>query len=99
MDNNLLHIIKKPLVTERATNLKALANQYVFRVALGSSKSDIKRAVQDLFKVKVTAVRTMRVQGKFRRMGNSAGAYRPEWKKAIVSVQAGQEIKVLEEAQ
>jgi large subunit ribosomal protein L23 len=96
---NLLHIIKKPLITERATNLKALHNQYVFKVAPNSSKGDIKRAVEDLFKVKVTSVRTMKVHGKFRRMGNSAGAYRPDWKKAIVSLQAGQEIKILEEAQ
>jgi large subunit ribosomal protein L23 len=97
--NNLLQIIKKPLVTERATNLKALLNQYVFKVAPGASKGDIKRAVEELFKVKVTAVRTLRVHGKFRRMGNSAGAYRPDWKKAIVSVQPGQEIKILEDAQ
>jgi large subunit ribosomal protein L23 len=95
--NHLLQIIKKPLVTERATNLKAL-NQYVFKVATGASKGDIKRVVEDLFKVKVTRVRTMRVKGKFRRMGNTAGAYRPDWKKAIVSVQPGQEIKILEEA-
>jgi large subunit ribosomal protein L23 len=97
--DNLLHIIKKPLVTERATNLKALVNQYVFRVALGATKGDIKRAIEELFKVKVTGVHTMRVLGKFRRMGNSAGAYRPDWKKAIVSVQKGQEIKVFEETQ
>ena len=96
--SSVLQVIKKALVTERATNLKAQANQYVFRVALGSTKGDIKRAVEELFKVKVTGVHTMRVRGKFRRMGNSAGAYRPDWKKAIVSVQTGQEIKVLEEA-
>jgi large subunit ribosomal protein L23 len=95
--NNLLEIIKKPLVTERATNLKALLNQYVFKVAPNASKGDIKRAVEELFKVNVTNVRTMRVLGKFRRMGSSAGAYKPDWKKAIVSVKSGQEIKTLEE--
>jgi large subunit ribosomal protein L23 len=97
--DHLLQIIKKPLITERATNLKADVNQYVFQVALNASKGDIKRAVENLFKVKVTAVRTMHVRGKFRRMGNTAGAYRPDWKKAIISVQSGQEIKVLEEGQ
>ena len=96
---NVLQIIKKPLVTERATNLKAWVNQYVFRVATKATKGDIRRAVEELFKVKVTGVHTMRVRGKFRRMGNSAGAYRPDWKKAIVSIQPGQEIKILEEAQ
>jgi large subunit ribosomal protein L23 len=77
--------------------MKALMNKYVFRVALTSSKGDIKQAVEELFKVNVTAVHTMRVLGKFRRMGNAAGAYKPDWKKAIVTVKAGQEIKPLEE--
>jgi large subunit ribosomal protein L23 len=95
--SHLLQIIKKPLVTERATNLKAMSNQYVFKVASGASKGDIKRAIEDLFKVDVTNVRTMVVGGKFRRMGNNAGAYRPDWKKAIVSVKTGQEIKIAEE--
>ncbi len=93
----LFKIIKRPIVTERATNLKALANQYVFRVARESTKHDIKRAVQDLFKVKVTKVNTMMVGGKMRRMGNAPASHRPDWKKAVVTVQAGQEIKILEE--
>ena len=97
--NNLFQIIKRPLVTERATNLKASFNQYVFRVAPEASKRDIKHAIEQLFKVKVMGVNTLRVQGKFRRMGNAPGAHRPEWKKAIVTVQAGQEIKALEEGQ
>jgi large subunit ribosomal protein L23 len=97
--SHLLQIIKKPLITERATNLKALHNQYVFKVAPDSSKGDIRLAIEELFKVKVTDVRTMRVHGKFRRMGKSSGAYRPDWKKAIVSIQKGQEIKILEEGQ
>jgi large subunit ribosomal protein L23 len=96
---NLFSIIKRPLVTERATNLKAKANQYVFRVAPKASKGDIKHAVEQLFKVKVLGVNTMRVGGKFRRMGNAPGSHRPDWKKAIVSVQQGQEIKILEEGQ
>src|SRR5262245_45155398 len=99
MMENLLQIIKKHLVTERATLLKAQANQYVFRVASKASKGDIKRAIEMLFKVDVTKVRTLNQRGKFRRMGNSPGANRPDWKKAIVSVKAGQEIKIGEEAQ
>ncbi len=96
---NVLAIIKRPVVTERATNLKALSNQYLFRVAPNASKRDIKFAVEKLFKVKVLGVNTMRVKGKFRRMGNAPGAYRPDWKKAIVTLPQGQEIKVLEEGQ
>ena len=97
--DNLFQIIKKPLVTERATNLKAQVNQYVFRVARQATKHDIRRAVQELFKVKVLGVNTIHVRGKFRRTGNSRGSYRPDWKKAIVTIQTGQEIKTLEEGQ
>jgi len=95
--NSALSIIQRALITERATNLKADVNQYVFRVATGASKSDIKAAIEQLFKVEVLSVNTMRVHGKFRRMGSSRGAYRPDWKKAIVALKAGQEIRVGEE--
>jgi len=92
-----LSIIERPLITERATTLKALCNQYVFRVASGASKGDIKKAIEQLFKVNVVSVNTMRVHGKFRRMGAARGAYRPDWKKAIVSLKAGQEIRAGED--
>jgi large subunit ribosomal protein L23 len=95
--NSALSIIQRPLITERATNLKALCNQYVFRVAAGSTKRDIKLAVEQLFKVQVLSVNTMRVHGKFRRLGAAHGAYRPDWKKAVVSLMPGQEIRVGEE--
>ena len=95
--DSYFNIIQKPLITERATALKALSNQYVFRVATGATKQDIKTAIQQLFKVTVLSVNTMRVHGKFRRMGSSRGAYRPDWKKAIVTLKAGQEIRPGEE--
>jgi len=85
--SSALAIIHRPLVTERATNLKATGNQYVFRVASGATKNDIKAAIEQLFKVHVLSVNTMRVHG----------AYRPDWKKAIVSLKPGQEIRVGEE--
>ena len=95
--DDLFQIIEKPLLTERATALKAQANQYTFRVAPQATKRDIKRAIQEFFKVKVLGVNTLHVRGKFRRMGKSRGAYRPDWKKAVVTIQPGQEIKTLEE--
>src|SRR4051794_34863402 len=95
--NSFLSIIQKPLITERATNLKALSNQYVFRVAMGATKSDIKTAIEQLFKVTVVSVNTTHVHGKFRRMGGARGAYRPDWKKAFVTLKAGQEIRAGEE--
>jgi large subunit ribosomal protein L23 len=92
-----LTILKKPLITERATALKAASNQYVFRVAPHAGKQEIKQAIEDLFKVKVLGVNTMNVRGKYRRMGQAPGAYRPSWKKAIVSVKPGQEIRYMDE--
>ena len=96
--NFAMNIIQKPLITERATSLKALANQYVFRVASGASKRDIKLAIEQLFKVQVLSVNTMNVHGKFRRLGGARGAYRPDWKKAIIALKPGQEIRVGEES-
>ena len=96
--NSAMNVLQKPLITERASNLKASANQYVFRVASGATKRDIKLAVEQLFKVQVISVNTMNVHGKFRRLGASRGAYRADWKKAIVGLKAGQEIRVGEEA-
>ena len=96
--DSFVSIIQKPLITERATSLKALANQYVFRVAPGASKRDIKLAIEELFKVDVLSVNTMHVRGKFRRQGGARGAYRSDWKKAIVALKAGQEIRIGEEA-
>ncbi len=92
-----LSLLKKPLITERATALKAASNQYVFRVAANAGKQEIKQVVEDLFKVKVLGVNTMNVRGKYRRMGQAPGAYRPSWKKAIVAVKAGQEIRYMDE--
>jgi large subunit ribosomal protein L23 len=97
--DNIFQIIQRPLVTERATNLKALSNQYVFRVSPHASKGDIKRAVEQLFKVKVVGVNTLNATGKYRRMGNAPGSHRPDWKKAFVTLAKGQEIKILEEGQ
>ena len=95
--NSIFEVIERPLITERATQLKS-ANQYVFRVAASANKQEIRSAVEQLFKVKVTGINTLHVRGKFRRMGAARGAYRPGWKKAIVTVQKGQEIKILDES-
>lgn len=89
-------IIKRPLITEKATILKEKENKYQFMVDKDATKGQIKQAVQELFKVKVEGVHTAIVPGKLRRMGAHAG-YRSDWKKAIVKVQKGQEIKMVEE--
>ena len=85
-------IIRRPVITEKGLNAKAedakskggpKSGQLVFEVARGASKTEIKEAVQAIFKVKVAAVRTSIFQGKERRRGKFAG-YRPDWKKAYV---------------
>jgi large subunit ribosomal protein L23 len=87
----------RPLLTERGATNQEKYNQYVFEAALGASKTDIKQAVEALFKVEVEKVRTMIVPGKFRRFGR-AGGMRPDWKKAIVTVAKGQKIDFVQKA-
>lgn len=97
MERNVFTIIRRPLLTERSTFLKEKFNQYQFEVARDASKGEIKRAVQEAFKVKVSGVRTMNVPGKQRRMGRTTG-FRSDWKKATVTLQKGQKIELVEEA-
>jgi len=77
-------IIIKPIITER-TSLLMEEDKYTFQVAVNANKIQIKDAVEELFDVKVAKVRTMRMQGKMKRMGVHVGR-RPSWKKAIVSL-------------
>jgi len=96
-DLKLYSQIVRPVLTERSTQLKEKFNQYVFEVALVSSKTDIKRAVEQLFKVTVERVRTMRVPGKYRRYGRGGG-YRSDWKKAVVTLKKGDAIDLVEQS-
>jgi len=92
-----LEIIRKPLVTEKVTRLQEKLNQYVFEVAPSSNKLEIKRAVEERFKVKVTKVRTINVSGKMKSLGRFTGR-RPDWKKAIVTLASGEKIELFEGA-
>lgn len=83
-------IIKRPVVTER-TLLDTEEGKYTFEVDRRANKFQIKQAVQELFRVRVDKVNTMRIPGKMRRMGVFQGPT-PEWKKAIVKLAAGDEI-------
>ena len=84
-------IIKYPSITEKNTRLRADQNKYVFEVALKADKIEIKEAVQKLFNVEVVAVNTVVMKGKEKRSGRNVG-FRPDRKKAIVKIKAGQEI-------
>jgi large subunit ribosomal protein L23 len=89
-------VLRRPIVTERSTALKE-QNKYVFEVDLNATKGQIREAVEAAFKVDVLAVNTGRMTGKMRRRG-ARGGFRPDWKKAIVTVKAGQEIRYPEPA-
>ena len=90
-------IIRAPLITEKGTLVGELGNQVVFRVAPDANKIEIQKAVEEFFKVKVQKVRTVRLLGKTRRVGKSAGR-RPDWKKAYVTLAEGHRIDFFEGA-
>lgn len=87
-------IIRKPLITERSMHDMA-DNKYTFAVALDANKVQIRQAIEQIFKVKVESVHTMRMHGKTRRMGRFTGQL-PDWKKAIVKLKAGEKIAFFE---
>lgn len=86
----MYQIILSPMVTEKATALSE-RNQVVFKVALDSTKPQIKAAVEELFGVKVLAVNTLVVKGKTKRFRGREG-HRSDWKKAMVRLAEGQSI-------
>ena len=82
-------VIVRPIVTEKGVNKKEAENTLCFQVAAAANKTQVRQAVEKLFKVKVADVRTMNIEGKLRRRGRFAG-YRSDWKTADVTVQPGQ---------
>jgi large subunit ribosomal protein L23 len=90
-------IIRYPSITEKNTALRTSQNKFVFEVARLATKPQIKKAVEVLFNVKVLAVNTIVVKGKYKRMGKFAG-YQSDWKKAIIRLAAGQSISKFGEA-
>ena len=84
-------VLRRPLVTEKGVEKKDNERTLCFEVALGANKTQVKAAVEKLFKVKVAGVRTATFDGKLRRRGKFAG-YRAEWKKAYVKLKAGQKV-------
>ncbi len=91
---NYHDIIIKPVVTEKSMNLLA-DNKYTFVVDKQANKTEIKNAIENIFKVKVDKVSTMIVKGKPKRMGKFQGRT-SDRKKAVVSLQAGHKIKLFE---
>ncbi len=93
--SDVYRMITAPLITEKGTLVNQEGNQVVFRVRREANKAEIRHAVETLFKVKVDKVRTMNYLGKLRRVGRSVGR-RTAWKKAYVTLAAGQRIDFFE---
>ena len=87
-------ILIRPVVTEKSTALME-QGKYTFRVPLAATKIQIRQAVEQIFKVKVQAVNTMRYEGKLKRMGRTQGR-RSDWKKAVVTLKPGEAIELFE---
>jgi large subunit ribosomal protein L23 len=85
-------IIRTPVITEKATNASE-HNQVIFRVPLAATKREVKAAVEGLFNVSVTAVNTIRVAGKVKRVRGRPGQ-RSDVKKAVVTLREGQRIDI-----
>lgn len=83
-----------PIVTEKSTALME-QGKYTFRVPLAATKVQIRQAVEQIFKVKVQAVNTMRYEGKVKRLGRTQGR-RSDWKKAVVTLKPGETIELFE---
>jgi large subunit ribosomal protein L23 len=88
-------IVLGPLVTERSMQMRDDENKYAFKVHPRATKPEIRKAIEEIFEVKVVAVATMNVLGKRKRLGRSEG-YRSNWKKAIVRVHKDQKIEIYE---
>ena len=86
---NANQIIRRPLVTEKSTILREEGNVLAFEVDPNANKIEVKKAVEELFKVKVEEVRLFNVRGKMKRMGRWAGKRR-DWRKAYVRLKKGE---------
>ena len=91
---NAFEVIKTVRLTEKGTRQGEKYNQYTVMADPRASKPQIRTAVQDLFKVKVTKVNTLNVRGKFRRQRTKQAGQAPGWKKAIVTLKEGDKISL-----
>ena len=92
---DLYQIIKKPLITEKATKQKEQVNQLTFEVDRIANKILVRNAIESIFKVKVLSVRVINIKGKKRMVGRNVGR-KADWKKAIVRLAPGESIEFFE---
>jgi large subunit ribosomal protein L23 len=94
---NIYTVIKKPLFTEKGSSLKESQNKIFVEVARDANKVDIKRSLEEIFKVKVEKVATVNITGKWKKHGKSVGK-RPDRKKAIITLKKGEKLDFIEGA-
>lgn len=90
-EQRIFQILNAPHISEKSAIVGDASNQHVFKVTCDAKKEEIKAAVEKLFNVKVSRVRTMNVKGKSKRQGTRSGK-RSDWKKAYVTLEMGHEI-------
>lgn len=91
---HLYEVLRRPIITEKSS-LMQTAHKFVFEVAKGANKSQIKEAVQTAFNVTVLSVNVSRMPGKVRRVGRNM-SHTPDWKKAVVTLRPGDTIEFFE---
>ena len=87
------NVIRRPLVTEKSSVMQSLRNQFTFEVADSANKVEVKKAIETLFSVKVVAVNMVSMPKKRRRVFGRPG-HTPAWKKAVVTLKAGDAIDI-----
>ncbi|MFZ3045440.1 MAG: 50S ribosomal protein L23 [Desulfatirhabdiaceae bacterium] len=92
---NYYELIRRPVISEKTTIQKEMSNQVTFEVDKRANRVEIQMAVESLFKVKVEAIQTLHVRGKFKRRGRIIGKRR-DWKKAVVKLAPGERIEFFE---
>lgn len=93
-NERLYQVLRAPVVSEKTSRIQEQSNQFVFEVASTATKQDVKRAVEELFKVNVTAVNVVNVKGKTKAFRGRLGV-RGALRKAYISLQKGQSIDVV----
>ncbi|HAA02646.1 MAG TPA: 50S ribosomal protein L23 [Syntrophobacteraceae bacterium] len=97
MTGKAYQILQRPLLTEKGTTQKESFNKLFFQVDRRANKIEIKQAVEQIFKVDVVSVTTLIMSGKVKRVGRML-TKRPDWKKAVVTIKPGQQVKFFEGA-
>jgi large subunit ribosomal protein L23 len=95
MSDNIYKVLKRPLITEKSTTEKDLRNKLFFEVDRSANKIEIKKAVEQIFKVDVLGVRTVNMKGKNKRVGRYTTKL-SDWKKAVVTIKPGQRVEFFE---